>query len=191
MKHNRDEENNRNRELHKANSCGSFQSPGPCFDLHFDRFGGFIFEAQKPFRKHVRHRVFPVGRFTAKLKRICISPQRKACSGSDYCCFLAYSEHSYFFKSASCGSAFCPKNSTEHGVLGKPGRGAAQSTVSSVKQRTYETQRFDRNPPRTIVLMAKQARPCSRHLGIHSNRQCSYSCWSSKPSIPCRSRTPS
>ena len=24
--------------------------PGPCFDLHFDRFDGFIFEAQKPFK---------------------------------------------------------------------------------------------------------------------------------------------
>ena len=23
--------------------------PGPCFDLHFDRFDGFIFEAEKPF----------------------------------------------------------------------------------------------------------------------------------------------
>ena len=23
--------------------------PGPCFDLHFDRFDGFIFEAAKPF----------------------------------------------------------------------------------------------------------------------------------------------
>ena len=23
--------------------------PGPCFDLHFDRFDGLIFEAEKPF----------------------------------------------------------------------------------------------------------------------------------------------
>ena len=23
--------------------------PGPCFDLHFDRFDGFILEAEKPF----------------------------------------------------------------------------------------------------------------------------------------------
>ena len=23
--------------------------PGPCFDLHLDRFDGFIFEAEKPF----------------------------------------------------------------------------------------------------------------------------------------------
>ena len=23
--------------------------PGPCFDLYFDRFDGFIFEAEKPF----------------------------------------------------------------------------------------------------------------------------------------------
>ena len=23
--------------------------PRPCFDLHFDRFDGFIFEAEKPF----------------------------------------------------------------------------------------------------------------------------------------------
>ena len=23
--------------------------PGPCFDLHFNRFDGFIFEAEKPF----------------------------------------------------------------------------------------------------------------------------------------------
>ena len=25
--------------------------PGPCFDLHFDRFDGFIFEAEKRFEK--------------------------------------------------------------------------------------------------------------------------------------------
>ena len=25
------------------------ECPGPCFDLHFDRFDGFIFEAEKPF----------------------------------------------------------------------------------------------------------------------------------------------
>ena len=33
--------------------------PGPCFDLHFDRFDGLIFEAKKPFEKRVRHRGLP------------------------------------------------------------------------------------------------------------------------------------
>ena len=33
--------------------------PGPCFDLHFDRFDGFIFEAEKTLRKRVRHRGLP------------------------------------------------------------------------------------------------------------------------------------
>ena len=28
--------------------------PGPCFDFRFDRFDGFIFEAEKPF-ENVRH----------------------------------------------------------------------------------------------------------------------------------------
>ena len=33
--------------------------PGPCFDLHFGRFDGFIFEAEKTFRKRVRYRGLP------------------------------------------------------------------------------------------------------------------------------------
>ena len=43
MKHNRDPESNRNC------SCTSqtyVEASGPCFDLHFDRFDGFIFEAK-------------------------------------------------------------------------------------------------------------------------------------------------
>ena len=32
--------------------------PGPCFDLHFDRFDGLIFEAEKPF-ENVRHTDLP------------------------------------------------------------------------------------------------------------------------------------
>ena len=32
--------------------------PGPCFDLHFDRFDGFIFEAEKPF-ENVCHKDLP------------------------------------------------------------------------------------------------------------------------------------
>ena len=35
------------------------ESPGPCFDLHFDRFDGFIFEAEKTLPKRVRHRGLP------------------------------------------------------------------------------------------------------------------------------------
>ena len=49
--------------------------PGPCFDLHFDRFDGLIFEAEKPFENVCAtgaspvagHRTFPVSSLTLEL----------------------------------------------------------------------------------------------------------------------------
>ena len=38
---------------------GAPEYPRPCFDLHFDRFDGFIFEVEKTFRKRLRHRDLP------------------------------------------------------------------------------------------------------------------------------------
>ena len=42
--------------------------PGPCFDLHFDRFDGFIFEAEKPFEN-----VCATGASPVLPKFICLS----------------------------------------------------------------------------------------------------------------------
>ena len=36
--------------------------PGPCFDLHFDRFDGFIFEAEKLFENVCATEASPVAR---------------------------------------------------------------------------------------------------------------------------------
>ena len=50
MKHNRDPESKP--KLQAAQGKLMWEPPeypGPCFDLHFDRFDGFIFEAEKPF----------------------------------------------------------------------------------------------------------------------------------------------
>ena len=50
MKHNRETwRANRNCKLHKANLSGSLQRIPSCFNLHFNRFNGFIFKAEKPF----------------------------------------------------------------------------------------------------------------------------------------------
>ena len=49
MKHNRDPETEIVSCTEQTNLCGRLQSPDLVFDLHFDRFDGFIFEAEKPF----------------------------------------------------------------------------------------------------------------------------------------------
>ena len=46
--------------------------PGPCFDLHFDRFDGFIFEAEKPFENVCATGASPVAReLSTSVEQIC------------------------------------------------------------------------------------------------------------------------
>ena len=40
--------------------------PGPCFDLHFDRFDGLIFEAEKPFENVCATGASPVVLFSRR-----------------------------------------------------------------------------------------------------------------------------
>ena len=63
MKHNRDPESKP--KLQAAQGKLIWEPPkypGPCFDLHFDRFDGFIFEAEKPFENVCATGASPVGR---------------------------------------------------------------------------------------------------------------------------------
>ena len=106
--------------------------------------------------------------------------------------------------------ALAHKPGTDHDFLGKFGADLCgpehlakkpfpQSTVFSAKQaRTCADPSIQtRNLPRTTVLSARpQARqnrrgPCSGLLGITKVTIGTYANWSSKPSIPCRSRAPS
>ena len=97
-----------------------------------------------------------------------------------------------------------PKTGTDHDFLGKFGADLCgpehlaknpfpQSRVFLAKQaRTCADPSIQtRNLPRTTVLSAKQARTCSGLLGITKVTIGTYPNWSSKPSIPCRSRSPS
>ena len=100
--------------------------------------------------------------------------------------------------------ALAHKPGTDHDFLGKFGADLCgpehlakkpfpQSTVFSAKQaRTCADPSIQtRNLPRTTVLSAKQARTLLRALGITKVTIGTYPNWSSKPSIPCRSRAPS
>ena len=50
MKHNRDPESKPKLQAAQGKLIWEPpEYPGPCFDLHFDRFDGLIFEAEKPF----------------------------------------------------------------------------------------------------------------------------------------------
>ena len=50
MKHNRDPESKPKLQAAQGKLMWEPpECPGPCFDLYFDRFDGFIFEAEKPF----------------------------------------------------------------------------------------------------------------------------------------------
>ena len=60
MKHNRDPESKPKLQAAQGKLIWEPpEYPGPCFDLHFNRFDGFIFEAQKPFENVCATGAFP------------------------------------------------------------------------------------------------------------------------------------
>ena len=105
----------------------------------------------------------------------------------------------------SCEHEHSPKPGTDHDFLGKSGAdlcGPEHLAKNPVPQSTVFSRQNRRGPARTLAFRPETYRgprfcrqnrrgPCSGLLGITKVTIGTYPNWSSKPSIPCRSRAPS